>query len=412
MSPLPRILHVEVGGAYGGSLRVLETYLRWADRQRFVHDLLLYYPTEHSDRLTTLVRKFSSLYDSRPAVSGNPLPNRFSIRSVLNQPQLRDWALEGSRWVNLVRSVPLAMRLRRFFCSESYDLIHVNNTFTFQAPTLLAALGLGIPVVAHVRAPVADTLFARRMAAQPAGLIAINPTLEQQVRGFSPFATAETCCDGIEVPSADAARVAILRKQLVSTGATLVGSAGRLSSEKGYEYLIRAARRVVDADQNVHFAIAGEGPLRPALESLIHKLELACHVRLCGFQENIADFISALDLFACSSEWEGGPAVVLEAMLLGKPVVSTSVGYISGGLLTGLGEVVPTADSEALAAGILTALRKVKAGKFALDRARERAQSISGPQESAQRIDQVFSRVFSGSRKQSTHPDSSGKSIG
>jgi glycosyltransferase involved in cell wall biosynthesis len=102
----------------------------------------------------------------------------------------------------------------------------------------------------------------------------------------------------------------------------LIGAVGRLSDEKGFDVLLRAAAAGFDSD----VVIAGEGPLRPALESLIAELGLSSRVRLLGFRSDTISLYQALDVFVLSSRREGLPNVVLEAMAMGVPVVATRVG--------------------------------------------------------------------------------------
>lgn len=107
-------------------------------------------------------------------------------------------------------------------------------------------------------------------------------------------------------------------------GRLLVGAVGRLSEEKGFDVLIRAAATCLDVD----FVIAGEGPHRPTLEALIGELGLGGRVRLLGYHDDTLAFYQALDLFVLSSRREGLPNVVLEAMAVGVPVVATRVGGV------------------------------------------------------------------------------------
>jgi glycosyltransferase involved in cell wall biosynthesis len=72
--------------------------------------------------------------------------------------------------------------------------------------------------------------------------------------------------------------------------------------------------------------IAGEGSSRPQLEALIAKLGLQDSCRLIGHTSDVAAFHHALDMFVQSSEYEGTPNVVLEAMAFETPIVSTDVG--------------------------------------------------------------------------------------
>ncbi len=105
----------------------------------------------------------------------------------------------------------------------------------------------------------------------------------------------------------------------------LIGAVGRLSDEKGFDLLIRALRRLVDAGLNAAVAIVGEGPERRALEALIAELGLTGRAHLLGYRDDVVPVYEALDIYALTSHREGLPNVVLEALSLDLAVVATRV---------------------------------------------------------------------------------------
>ena len=102
----------------------------------------------------------------------------------------------------------------------------------------------------------------------------------------------------------------------------IIGTAGRLSQEKGQEWLINMAGLLKDKGLDFSLHIAGEGPLRESLIRKSRALDLAEHIRFIGFVENMEEFYSSLDLFVLNSSWEGCSNVILEAMAQGLPVVA------------------------------------------------------------------------------------------
>ncbi|MBY0458364.1 MAG: glycosyltransferase, partial [Gemmataceae bacterium] len=105
----------------------------------------------------------------------------------------------------------------------------------------------------------------------------------------------------------------------------VIGAVGRLSEEKGFDVLIRSTSDLIRRGLNVSLVIVGEGEARESLERLIRELELGGRVRLAGWQADVKGYFEAMDVFALSSRREGLPNVVLEAMALSVPVVSTRV---------------------------------------------------------------------------------------
>ncbi|MCA9018989.1 MAG: glycosyltransferase, partial [Planctomycetaceae bacterium] len=103
----------------------------------------------------------------------------------------------------------------------------------------------------------------------------------------------------------------------------LIGAAGRLSEEKGFDHLIAAVGRLISHGYDVGLAIAGEGHLRDTLQKQIDSLGFAERIRLVGFLSDPRELYQASDLFVLSSLREGLPNVVLEAMASARPVIAT-----------------------------------------------------------------------------------------
>ncbi len=101
-------------------------------------------------------------------------------------------------------------------------------------------------------------------------------------------------------------------------------TAGRLIRQKDHVTLIQAFSIVAAKEENVRLIILGEGPERDALEKLCFDLGLSKKVFLLGFVENPYWYFSKSDVFVFSSLFEGFGNVLVEAMALGLPVISTN----------------------------------------------------------------------------------------
>ncbi len=137
----------------------------------------------------------------------------------------------------------------------------------------------------------------------------------------------------------------------------IVGAAGRLSPEKGFEVLVRAAELVLREQPAVGFVLFGEGPERANLQKQIHAAGLGQSFVLAGFRADLDRFLPHFDLLALPSYTEGMPNVVLEAFASGVPVVATAVGGTPEVIEDGIsGYLVPAGDGETMAERICQAL--------------------------------------------------------
>lgn len=108
-------------------------------------------------------------------------------------------------------------------------------------------------------------------------------------------------------------------------GKNIIYSAGRLSEQKGFSYLIEAAAILKKKRDDLVFVISGEGKLLKTLQKQAHDAGLQGHVVFEGFTPDIYPSLKACDLFVLASLFEGMPNVVMEAMAMGKPVIATDV---------------------------------------------------------------------------------------
>ena len=133
----------------------------------------------------------------------------------------------------------------------------------------------------------------------------------------------------------------------------LVGNVAALAPHKDQTCLLEAARRVVDAFPAVRFLIVGEGPLQEALLERRARLGLEREVIFTGFRRDIGAILRMLDVFVLSSYLEGLGTSMLDAMLVGLPVVATRVGGIPEAVKDGEnGLLVPPRSPEALSEAI------------------------------------------------------------
>ncbi|MDE6234853.1 MAG: glycosyltransferase [Muribaculaceae bacterium] len=132
---------------------------------------------------------------------------------------------------------------------------------------------------------------------------------------------------------------------------------GRLEHVKGFDILIEAINLIVKkGDINFKLTIVGDGRERDSLQALVDKYKIKEYVVFKGFKQNPYPYIQASDLFICPSRREGFNIAILEAMRLGKPIVSTEAVGPKEILNDGEFGIITRSDSQALAAGIIKML--------------------------------------------------------
>lgn len=248
---------------------------------------------------------------------------------------------------------------------KGIDVLHLHGYGATTFGRAAAALRR-LPAVLHEHANLTDTPWFQKVAD-----LALEPFTDIAIAVSE--STAEFVVKARKVPARkvkvvylgapldefsrprSADEIAEVRRELgAGAGDFLVGTVTRLHDSKGNEYLIEAARRVIDQRPNARFFLAGEGPLRPDLEAQARALGLGDRFVFVGFVRDVARLLSAFDLSVFPSLWEGTPLTVFEALAAGKAIVATD----ADGLLDVLTDrqdalIVARRDADALAARIV-----------------------------------------------------------
>jgi glycosyltransferase involved in cell wall biosynthesis len=181
-----------------------------------------------------------------------------------------------------------------------------------------------------------ERLVDRWVSRRAAAMIVISDAVRRYMsaRGVGqPPCRMETVRYGIDPTSFDqvsSEAVAQLRRAWGAKPDTLlVGFVGRLVSQKSIDVLIRAFAQFVRANRvDAKLVIVGDGPLRRQLRECAAREGIADRVVWPGFRKDIAAVMSAFDVFALTSSFEGFGLVLIEAMAAGAPIVATRVSAI------------------------------------------------------------------------------------
>jgi len=192
----------------------------------------------------------------------------------------------------------------------------------------------------------------------------------------------------------DRANGARVRRELGLGPGPLVGSLGRLVSQKGHEDFLDAMAMTVRRIPDLQALVVGEGPLGPALRTRAEAIGVAGCTRFLGARRDLADLLSALDVLVIASNLESIPVLLFEAMALARPIVATTVG--------GIPEVVedkqhallvPPRDPVAISRAIEAALENPGASAAMGRRARDRVIQQFNTQDCVDAVAQCYREV-------------------
>ena len=170
--------------------------------------------------------------------------------------------------------------------------------------------------------------------------------------------------NGISAPAvADDAGQKVRGEFDVPMSAKLIVQIGRLARSKRIDLLIAAVSNL-PASMEVHVLLVGEGEQGQNLIDLVRSQHLENRMHVCGYRSDIAQILVAADLLALTSDKEGLPIVILEAMAMRCPIVSTRVGEIPKVLRDAQDAwIVPPNDVAALTAAMREALAHPEVAK-------------------------------------------------
>lgn len=133
----------------------------------------------------------------------------------------------------------------------------------------------------------------------------------------------------------------------IPAGCRVIGAAGRLEPVKRLDIFLEAALQISREVPTARFVIAGEGREQARLQALARKLGLPDRVRFLGHRDDIFDVLRAMDILVVSSDHEGLPMVLLEALAMGLTVVGRNVGGIPEVVENGVTGILVQSNSPA-----------------------------------------------------------------
>jgi glycosyltransferase involved in cell wall biosynthesis len=200
----------------------------------------------------------------------------------------------------------------------------------------------------------------------------------------------------VESQSSKTARPISIQEELgIPSDIPLAGIIARLNPQKGHTYLVTAFAKVVESLPEARLLIVGDGNLIGGLERQTRELRITRRVTFTGWRDDIPRIMAALNLLILPSLWEGFGLVLLEAMMMGKPIVASRVSAIPEIVVDGVtGLLVPPRDPEALAEAILALLQDKEQAEAMGQAGRERVEGYFSVERMVQQTEALYEALI------------------
>ncbi len=238
-------------------------------------------------------------------------------------------------------------RLPELLAGRSFDLLHIHTPFQAHYTGVRLARHLGIPCVETYHTFFEEYLyhyipflpkslmryvaryFSRRQCTQIDGLILPSIAMEEALQRYGVDTFRKIIPTGIELSDFDYCdRHSFRHKHNIALDRPVIVYVGRVAFEKNIEFLLIMLSQLRHNLPDILMIIAGEGPAESRLKRMVEGLDLSANVMFVGYLERASELpacYNAGDAFVFASRTETQGLVLLEAMALGVPVVSTAV---------------------------------------------------------------------------------------
>jgi glycosyltransferase involved in cell wall biosynthesis len=357
------ILLFDTGKEWGGGTNSMIELLKRIDRKRFSVVCCFYTDYRRGANGPLLSEELARIGIPLVVLRPPRQPLWVKITKELVRGLLRSWPVWrrqaifriDKRW----RIMPMAERLAELLRIGRFDQLYMNNQPSSNLEGYLAADLAGLPVVQHCRIETSlnptEVALTNHSARR---IICVSQGVAQSLRDQGVYDHLLVVVpNGIDIHQA---LPSPQRSEWMSASQLIVGTVGQLVSRKSVADLLDAIALIRDdGGPRMDLLIVGEGPEAANLRALASRLGVSEQTHFVGFQREPLPWIAAMDIFVLASHREGLPRVILEAMLLAKPVIAArAVGSseVVADKVTGL--LYPHGDVRSLADAIMQLYRK------------------------------------------------------
>ncbi|MEO8680097.1 MAG: glycosyltransferase [Vicinamibacterales bacterium] len=296
-------------------------------------------------------------------------------------------------------------RLRQLIKNRKIDLVHAHDYKTDMLALFLSrATGVAALSTAHgwtghsARERLCYYPADKRILSRFERLIAVSSDIGRElVRHGADPARVTTVLNGIDHRQfhRDVSREPAMRAALgLGPGDVAIGAVGRLEPQKRFDLLLDAFAVLHARRPQLRLFFVGDGSQKDALEARRQALGLADSCTLVGHVADVVPWHHAFDLFVQSSDYEGTPNAVLEAMALETPIVATAAGGTGELIEDGVhGRVVPVRHVGRLIDAVDAALVDPDGTRAMARRARQRVEGQLSFESRVRTVEAIYHEV-------------------
>jgi glycosyltransferase involved in cell wall biosynthesis len=347
----------------------------------------------------------SDRYEVVTAVGGDgPLIDRLTAAGIevksYDFPYMSYRGLPALRFA--MRVLPVVFSLAVYIRRNHVALVYNNSLFNPYGA--LAAWLAGVPCIWHIHDlghnRIIKAVMTRLIGAVARKIVVVSqavkaifpPAVQSQIRlvynGVDTNQFHPALYDGQEI-----------RTELgIGASQPVVLYIGRLHEAKRPQDAIEAVRLLIDRMPDLVLLMAGRGELEPALQSMIERYGLQENVRMLGYRQDVARLLAAADVLVLPSDHEAFGRIIIEAMSMKTPVVSTRVGGVPEVVNPECGILVPPANPLQLAAALERILTDPELAQRMGEAARQRVEEHFTMTQYVSRLEKVIHESLSGDR--------------
>ena len=246
-----------------------------------------------------------------------PLYNKFANSNI----NVKVWNSPHKSLKMIYIYFKIIMYLRKY----KYDVLHTHLVDSYGP--WVGRIARIKKVIATVHNDVRYSIVERIGLTRSDVLIACGAQVEENVKKFANKNKVVRLNNATSVKAGFVCDMDKLNREYgINPGDIVLLSFGRLTEQKGYEYLINAFHIAHKSNNKLVLLIGGDGELRGGLENLIKENNDTQAIKILGEVADVHELYSRAEIYINSSLWEGLPMTLIEAIGYGKPVIATNVG--------------------------------------------------------------------------------------